>query len=321
MKETYSNLKLGIFITIGTVCFVLALYYLGAKQNIFGSTFEIKATFNNVNGLQRGNNVRFSGIDVGTVKEIKILDDTTIQVLMVVDESIQSFIKTDAIASLGNDGLMGNKLINISPGSASSEVIKEGENLHSINELNADDMLRRLEETNQNIAFITKSLVGIAHKIDKGDGIVAKLLNDSSLSEDLSISMVNIKHLSAETAKLSKVIGKSLGKVEDKDNTLGILLNDSSMAKDLQKAIKEVRLFSNNTAQISSDLKQIINQIESGEGTAGTLLSDSIANENMKQSLINLQEGSKAFNENMEALKHSFLLRRYFKKQEKKAEP
>lgn len=318
MKENNNNIKLGLFITIGTVCFILTLYYLGAKQNLFGNTFEIKAIFNNVNGLRKGNNIRFSGIDVGTVKDVTILDDTTIVVLMMLDESIHPYIKTDAVAALGNDGLMGNKLINIRPGNSSTQTVQEGETLHSINELDTEDMLRRLEQTNRYVSSITESLMNIAQKIDNGEGSLGKILNDTNLSNDLTATMGNVRELSAETAKLTRSIGRSLGKIETKDNTLGILLNDTSMAADLQTAVKELRLFSTNAAQISTELKVITNDIQAGEGTVGTLLSDSIANENLKQSLINLQEGSKAFNENMEALKSNFLVRGYFKRQAKK---
>ena len=187
MNENRNNLKLGIFITLGTICFVAALYLLGAKQNLFGGTFEIKAIFNNVNGLQKGNNVRYSGINVGTVKEIVILNDTAIEVNMMVQIDVHEFIKVDAIASLGNDGLMGNKLVNISPGGSRSRTIEVGETLLSINELDADEMLRRLEETNKNISLITSSLVGIVDKIDKGEGPIGTLLNDNNMALDLSL--------------------------------------------------------------------------------------------------------------------------------------
>jgi phospholipid/cholesterol/gamma-HCH transport system substrate-binding protein len=317
MNETKNNLKLGIFIIIGTVCFILALYFLGAKQNLFGGTFEIKTTFHNVNGLRKGNNVRFSGIDVGTVKEVLVLNDTTIEVVMLVQDEMQPFIKTDALVSLGNDGLMGSKLVNISPGSNGNSIIKEGGILTSINELDTDDMLRRLEQTNRNIETITESLVGIAQKIDLGEGTIGRLLNNNTMADDLSQSIKNIRELSEQTAKLSNSIGKSLSKIESNDNTIGVLLNDTVMASDLQNAIEELSVFSSNTKQITEDLKLIVSEIHSGNGTVGTLLSDSLASLNMQLSLQNLQEGSKAFNENMEALKHSFLFRRYFKKQTK----
>jgi len=319
MTEKRNNLKLGIFITLGTICFIVALYILGAKQNLFGGTFELKAVFNNVNGLQKGNNVRFSGINVGTVKEIVILNDTSIEVNMLVQEDVQEFIKTDAIATLGNDGLMGNKLVNISPGNTNSAVIKEGETLLSINELDADEMLRRLEETNRNIALITSSLVGVVEKINEGEGTVGTLLKDNDMAADLMSTMANIRELSLQTATLSKNLGKSLNSIESSDNTLGMLLNDTAFASEIRSTVSELKTFGNNTEEISTDLRAIIDEVQAGEGTVGTLLSDSIANENIKQSLYNLQEGSRAFNENMEALKHNFLFRRYFKKIDKRS--
>lgn len=317
MEGKANNLKLGIFITLGTIFFIVALYFLGAKQNLFGGTFEIKAVFNNVNGLQKGNNVRFSGINVGTVREVTILNDTTIEVNMLIQDEIQEFIKIDAIATLGNDGLMGNKLVNISPGNSNSPIVQEGERLLSINELDADEMLRRLEETNRNISLITSSLVGVVEKINEGEGTLGVLLNDNSMAADLSSTMSNIRELSQQTASLSKNINKSLNNVESSENTVGMLLNDTTFAADLRSTILELKAFGTNTEKISDDLKSIIAEIQAGEGTMGTLLADSIANENVKQSLYNLQEGSKAFNENMEALKHNFLFRRYFKKLEK----
>lgn len=317
MKEKIDNIKLGLFITIGTICFVLALYYIGAKQNLFGNTIEIRVVFNDVNGLQKGNNVRFSGIDIGTVKEVEILNDTSIQVKMLIDKKVQQFIKQDAIATLGNDGLMGNKLININPGSPHSEMIKEGELLHSVNELDTDDMLRQLEQSNRNIGTITESFVGLVQKIEQGDGVLGKLISDSSLSEDLSLTMKNLRQLSTETAQLSKSISNSLKKIESKDNTLGLLLNDTSMANDLKIAAQEIRSFSKNTDQIMVDIQLMIKEIQSGKGAAGTLLTDSIADNNLKQSLYNLENGTNAFNKSMEALQNNILFRRYFKKQER----
>jgi phospholipid/cholesterol/gamma-HCH transport system substrate-binding protein len=237
---------------------------------------------------------------------------------MNVEESFQPFIKNDAIATLGNDGLMGNKLINISPGSSSSAIIKEGESLLSINELDADDMLRRLEETNRNVASITSSLVGIVKKVDKGEGTLGKLLNDQSLAADLSQSINNLRALSVRALNFSHSLEKSGKRLESKDNLLGLLLTDTSVVKDFESSLHELQQFSSNAEAISTDLKQLLNQIEAGNGTIGTLLTDSTANQNLKGSLQNIEEGTAAFRENMEALKHNFLLRRYFKKQKNK---
>lgn len=115
-NETSKNIRVGLFVMIGTAFLIFALYLIGAKQNLFGSTFRLKAQFKNVNGLMAGNNVRFTGIDVGTVESVDILNDTTVNVTMVIEDKVQEFIKKNATAAVGTDGLMGNKLININAG-------------------------------------------------------------------------------------------------------------------------------------------------------------------------------------------------------------
>lgn len=79
------NIRLGLFIATGTVLLVAALYLIGNKQNLFGSTFKISAQFKNVNGLMSGNNVRFGGIDIGTVKSVEIISDSSVNVVMIIN--------------------------------------------------------------------------------------------------------------------------------------------------------------------------------------------------------------------------------------------
>ena len=114
MKRTSGQkLRLGLFVTIGTVLFVSAVYLIGQRETMFKKTFIISSYFQNVNGLQRGNNVRFSGIDIGTVKAISMINDSTIQVDMNIQEDITAHIKKNAIATIGSDGLVGNMIVNI----------------------------------------------------------------------------------------------------------------------------------------------------------------------------------------------------------------
>jgi phospholipid/cholesterol/gamma-HCH transport system substrate-binding protein len=316
-KEIFVKIRLGLFVTIGTLLLISAMYFIGDKQNLFGSTFEIRAVFNNVNGLQKGNNVRYSGIDVGTVKSVTILNDTTIEVTMVIEEKVKRCVKQDAMATLGTDGLMGNKLINISPGSPMAEIINELDVLHSINELDADEMLRRLEETNNNIAIMSSSLVTIIKKVNDGEGSIGKLLNDTTLAHDVSKTLANLRALSSKTVKISSVIEENISKINLEKGTIGTLLTDTLFATNLSQTIADIQKVSSNTEQITQELKTMITNVKEGEGTAGLLLKDSTLSNNLEKSLDNLQQGSKAFNENMEALKHNFLLRRYFRKKVK----
>jgi phospholipid/cholesterol/gamma-HCH transport system substrate-binding protein len=110
--------KLGMFVVIGLAVFIVTIYFIGKCKYMFGSTVLLNAKFKNVSGLKEGNNVRFSGIDVGTVKSIEFVSDSAVVVNFIVQKEVQKFIKVDANASIGSDGLMGDKVLTISPGSA-----------------------------------------------------------------------------------------------------------------------------------------------------------------------------------------------------------
>ena len=147
-KEFSRNFRLGAFVLAGTVLLVAALYFIGSKQNLFGSTFRITAKFYNVNGLQKGNNVRFAGINVGTVERVEIISDSTVNVVMLIEERVREYIKKNALASVGTEGLMGNKLVNINSSEDNSEPVKEGDILNTIKPIEMDDMARTLNVTN-----------------------------------------------------------------------------------------------------------------------------------------------------------------------------
>jgi phospholipid/cholesterol/gamma-HCH transport system substrate-binding protein len=192
-KETGSNIKLGIFVTVGVLLFIFAIYWLGSQQNLFGSTFRISAVFNSVSGLQPGNNVRFSGINVGTVDRIEIISDTTVRVDLIIEEDVRKFIKKDALAGVGSEGLMGNRVINIVPGNPSSPIIEENDYLSSIPPLDMDQIMYNFQTTSQNAAIITNDIAEIVHRINNGEGTLGALLNDSSIAMNLNQTLVNMK--------------------------------------------------------------------------------------------------------------------------------
>lgn len=110
-----NNIKLGVFVMTGLLALILAFYLIGKNHNLFGSDFKIRIRFSNLNGLTEGNNVLFSGIQAGTVKTIHMMNDTTIEVTVLVDNKIRSYIRKNAVATIGTEGLMGNKIVNILP--------------------------------------------------------------------------------------------------------------------------------------------------------------------------------------------------------------
>ena len=127
MEKAANKVKLGIFVLTGTILLIVSLYLIGTKQNIFNKTLSIYVRFNNVNGLIAGNNVRFAGITIGTINEVTIESDTAVLVEMVIREDAMRYIRKKSIAEIGSDGLMGNKLINVSTLDANSPFVVEND--------------------------------------------------------------------------------------------------------------------------------------------------------------------------------------------------
>jgi len=102
-NQRMNNIVLGIFVISGAVVLVFALYMIGRNQSFFGSNYLVKTRFRNVSGLMPGNNVRFSGIQCGTVKSINIINDTTIEVALLINSQTSKYSRTNAQVSIGND--------------------------------------------------------------------------------------------------------------------------------------------------------------------------------------------------------------------------
>ena len=194
MKKNAAGLiKLGVFMTIGILLFTTGIYYIGQKKRLFTTIFRLSAVFKNVSGLQVGNNVRFAGINVGTVEGIDIIADTSIKVNMIIDKETQQFIKTDAKAFIGSDGLMGNKIINISPGTSNQNKIKDNDVIGTVQPVEIDQIWGQLKKTSDNTVLITNDLADIIKNIHSGKGTIGKLFMDTSLAKNLDQTMINVK--------------------------------------------------------------------------------------------------------------------------------
>ncbi|RFM31901.1 MlaD family protein [Chitinophaga silvisoli] len=228
--KTSQKVKVGIFTSVTILLLLVGIFLIGRNKNMFRSTITLYSTFKNVGGLQVGNNIRFVGIDVGTVDNIDILSDSTARVTLIIQKKVQPYIKKGAIASISSDGLMGDKLVAISSGTNSNVPVKDGETINAVDPMQFDKVLDRLSGVAANAEVITGQLAGIATQVNQGKG------------------------------------------------SIGRLLYSDSMANDLEGTVNEA-----------------------------------------KKTMKAVHKGSEGFSENMEALKHNFLLRGYFRKKEKAA--
>lgn len=182
-----------MFVAAGLVLFVAAIFYIGKQKHLFNPVFRLNSMFKNINGLEVGNNVRFSGINVGTVDNIQIINDTTVQVSVIIDKDIQQFVKTDCHMAIGSEGLIGDKIINITQGNGSAETIREGQFLVSNPPLETDGILASLKVTGENAEVVSGQLAQILYKINSGKGTFGMLINDSNMATNINTTINNLK--------------------------------------------------------------------------------------------------------------------------------
>lgn len=194
MKTTTSNrIRLGIFVSLGIALFIIGVYFIGERQQLFRSTFRLSGVFRDVSGLQAGNNVRLAGINVGSVDNIRIVSDTSIRVEIVIDEDTRKFIRKDALASIGSEGLMGNRILIINPGTGGEQIIEDNDIVQTLQPINMDDVMISLKATIDKSSSITGDLAKITNNIQAGKGTIGRLLMDPSLARNFDSSVTNLK--------------------------------------------------------------------------------------------------------------------------------
>jgi len=291
------KVRLGLFVAGGLALFVLAIFIIGKQKNLFNPVFKITTTFYNVSGLQVGNNVRFSGINVGTVDNISIINDSTVKVDMLIRKEIRQFIKTDCEVAIGSEGLIGDRLLIISQGSSDAPLVKEGQQLASGEPVEMDDIVASFQVSAKHAEVVTQQLAEVMLKVNSGRGTLGRLIHDTIIAEDINQTILNFKTSS---------------------NGLGAIITDTK--EDISGIMSSFQVTAGNAEVSTQQLEDIMVNINSGNGIVSKLINDTSSANNIDQTLINLKNSSKSLDENMEALKHNILLRRYFKNKAKEDE-
>jgi phospholipid/cholesterol/gamma-HCH transport system substrate-binding protein len=294
---THFKARLGIFIAVGIAIFVTAIFIIGKQKNLFNPVFKITTNFYNVSGLQVGNNIRFSGINVGIVDNIKIINDSTVQVDMVVRKDVQQFIKADSYASIGSEGIIGDRIIIITQGNTNTPLAKDGQHILSKEPIETDDILKSLKTSAENAEVITLQLAQIMLNINSGQGMLGRLIQDSTIAQNVDLTIENFRKSSEGLDKTIEIT---------KENVFAFM---ESLKKTAAK-----------TEVASDQLGEIMMKINKGEGAIGMLVRDTAIVNNIDETIINLKESSKGLNENMEALKHNFLFRGYYRRKAREEE-
>jgi phospholipid/cholesterol/gamma-HCH transport system substrate-binding protein len=202
------KLRLGLFIAGGLAFFIIAVFLIGKQKNLFNPVFKLTTTFYNVSGLQVGSNIRFSGINVGTVDNIVIINDSTVRVDMLIKQSVRQFIKADCEAGIGSAGIIGDRILIITQGSSDAPLPKDGQHIASKEPVETDAIMANLKVTADNAATISNQVAQILGKIYKGNGTLGRLLRDSTMAENINQTIVSLK-------KSSKGLDENMNAAKD----------------------------------------------------------------------------------------------------------
>jgi phospholipid/cholesterol/gamma-HCH transport system substrate-binding protein len=182
-----------MFIAGGLALFVIAIFLIGKQKNLFNPVFNLTTTFHNVSGLQVGSNIRFSGITVGTVDNIIIINDSTVRVDMLIKKSVRQFIKADCQAGIGSSGIIGDRLLIITQGSDDAALAKDGQHIGSKEPVETDAIMEGLKVTADNAAIISNELAEIMSNLNSENGTLGRLIQDSTLANNISQTIVSLR--------------------------------------------------------------------------------------------------------------------------------
>ncbi len=311
-STTGRSIRLGLFVLAGTAVLVTGLYLLGSKRSLFTDTIAVEAVFQQVGGLRPGNNVRYMGINVGTVEDITIASDTAVRVRMAIRTSSAAHIRGNAVATVGSDGLMGNRLVNIAPGEGGAVPLAEGDVLPSSVPLDTDLMLRTLDRTNVNLAAITDDVRELAARLNTR-GNAVDLLADTVLAHDLSVALREIRVAAGHARAATEGIDVLLGDVREGRGVLGTLVGDPSSEAQVRGLLVNLHQVSDSLHAATEGINRFAASLSKPGGMAHALTTDTLLSRDLRRTLSRLDTGSALLNEDLRALQHNWFFRGYFK--------
>ena len=318
--ENKRSIIVGLFVAIGLIILVAGILVLGGQQNRFSKTVMITTVFNDVNGLKPGNNIWFSGVKVGTIKAIRFKNLQEVEISMAIEAASREYIRKDAVAEIGSESFIGNKLIVIKGGSNDVPAVEDGDVLQPTTAGGLDEMMATLQVNNENLVEITKNFGELSARLVHGEGTIGALLNDSTLALNVKQMIANLNQTTANTAKATESLNLLTTKLNQEGTLINDLLTDTVVYGNLQSAVADLQGITQTASALVTNLNNTAGKLDEKDNAVGVLLNDPESAETLRQTLENLEQSTEKLDQNMEALQHNFLFRGFFKKQRKQAE-
>jgi len=239
---TEQKTKIGIFTITGILLLIFAVFFIGNQKNLFSSTIKLHGMFKSVNGLQMGNNVRFAGINVGVVDDIQIINDTAVKVVLNIDKDVQKFIKKDSRMNIGSDGLMGDKLVVISPGGATTtEMVRDGDQIAAVNPMDIDKLMTKVTKMADDAGDMITSLSQIVNKINNGQGSIGRLLNNDKMAKTMESTIAQAQKTIKNVHQTSSTLNEDLKAAQHNFLLKGFFNKKKKAEKERQDSIRKAK--------------------------------------------------------------------------------
>lgn len=324
MDSNKRMITVGVFVLLGIVIFIAAVLTLGGQKKTFEAKSALRAVFKDINGLQAGNNVWFSGVKVGTVKNISFTPDSKVEVIMNIETKAMKYIKKDAKAKISSEGLIGNKIVVIYDGNLQSPPVRENDVLTVDDGSSTNEMMETLQQNNKNLLDITTNIKTITERLMNGQGSAGKIISDDKMANDLQAAITGLKLASAQVQKITTDVASYTSQLQSQGALTNDLIHDTvfyshlkASAQQINQASVTIKESSDNIKRITSNIEDVSRRLDSTGSPIGVLMNDEQAGKNLKATLENLRGGSKKLDEDLEALQHNFLFRGFFKKKAK----
>ena len=304
----------GIFIFIGLVFFLAGILLVGNLHETFKRKMEIVSLFDEVNGLQKGNNIWFSGVKIGTVSSLDFYGKSQVEVSMKIETKSQQYIRKDAKVKISSDGIIGNKILVIYGGTEESAEVQDGDTLAVEKTFSSEDMINTLQENNKNLLAITADFKSISTKLAAGEGTIGKFLDDSSVYENINAATASLRNASEKALQLVSSLAVFSSNLNRKGTLANELVTDTLVFNSVKTTVLQLQQITDTATVFITDLKQAGSNPDS---PIGLLLNDEESGARLKETFKNLDSSSKKLDEDLEAIQHNFLLRGFFRKKAK----
>lgn len=309
-QEVKNNIILGIFVLIGTVLFLIAVFFVGNNETLFQRSFVLYTRFTDAGGLQKGDNIWLTGVKVGTVSDVDIVNDSIVHVAIRIKKKYKSAVKKDVSASLGRDGVLGNRILLLKNGK-SKEPVEEEQIIASTTTDDTAELIASLKHSSENIQAITQNVLNITEGIESGKGIIGELLTNESWKHKFNAFITQMEITSQNTAIITGDLSAiTKGLRNNKSGMISTLVTDTTFSKIYQQSLANIQITTQNTASVTGDFKFLTDKLKNENNTVALILTDTAFSKNLKKSAERLSE-------DLLAAQSNFLLKGYFKKKKK----